>query len=131
MPIRDGWGSPNPVFRHFFTSNFIPDAPPETGSSFDELQRIATSTENALRLWEMNAQIDASELAKRVTVPTLVLHCAGDRVSPLAEGRNMARQIPGAGFVELPGNNHIVLAGTSAFDLFFEEVTSFLAMHNR
>ena len=26
MMIRDGWGSPNPVFRHFFALNFIPDA---------------------------------------------------------------------------------------------------------
>ena len=25
MIIRDGWGSPNPVFGHFFTSSFIPD----------------------------------------------------------------------------------------------------------
>jgi len=131
LAIRDGWGSPNPVFRHFFTSNFIPDAPPETAASFDELQRMATSTETALRLWQMNAQIDASELAKRVTAPTLVLHCAGDRVAPLAEGRYMARQIPGAGFVELPGNNHIILAGTPAFDRFFEETTNFLATHNR
>jgi pimeloyl-ACP methyl ester carboxylesterase len=31
--IRDGWGSPNPVFRHFFTSTFIPDAPPEVRST--------------------------------------------------------------------------------------------------
>ena len=45
MMIRDGWGSPNPAFRHFFTSNFIPDAPPEVAASFDELQRIATSPE--------------------------------------------------------------------------------------
>ena len=67
--IRDGWGSPNPVFRHFFTSNFIPDAPPEVAASFDELQRIATSPENALRLWQMNAQIDAMELAKQVPAP--------------------------------------------------------------
>lgn len=131
LTIRDGWGSPNPVFRHFFTSNFIPDATPETAASFDELQRIATSTENALRLWEMNAKLDVSELAKQVKVPTLILHCEGDRVSPLAEGRHMARMIPGAGFVELPGNNHIILAGTPAFDLFFEEATRFLAIHNR
>jgi class 3 adenylate cyclase/pimeloyl-ACP methyl ester carboxylesterase len=45
--IRDGWGSPNPVFRHFFTSTFMPDAAPEVSASFDELQRIATSPENA------------------------------------------------------------------------------------
>jgi class 3 adenylate cyclase/pimeloyl-ACP methyl ester carboxylesterase len=131
MTIRNGWGSPNPVFRHFFTSNFIPDAPPETAASFDELQRIATSTDNALRLWEMNAKLDVSELAKQVRVPTLVLHCEGDRVSPLDEGRHMARHIPGASFAELPGNNHIPLAGTPAFDQFFEEITRFLKTHNR
>ncbi len=131
MTIRNGWGSPNPVFRHFFTSNFIPDAPPEVAASFDELQRIATSTESALRLWEMNARLDMGELAKRIRVPALVLHCAGDRVAPLAEGRHMARLIPGASFVELPGNNHALLAGTPAFDQFFEEVPAFLAAHNR
>ena len=79
----------------------------------------------------MNAKLDVSELAKQVRVPTLVLHCEGDRVSPLDEGRHVARHIPGASFAELPGNNHIPLAGTPAFDQFFEEVTSFLKTHNR
>jgi pimeloyl-ACP methyl ester carboxylesterase len=130
MMIRDGWGSPNPVFRHFFTSNFIPDAPPEIAASFDELQRIATSPEKALRLWEMNAQLETTELAKRVRVPTLVLHCKGDRVAPLQEGRVMARLIPGASFIELPGNNHALLAGTPAFDQFFEGATNFLTTHS-
>ena len=131
MTIRDGWGSPNPVFRQFFTSSFMPDAPPEVAASFDELQRMATSTENALRLWEMNARVDVSELAKQVRVPTLVLHCEGDRVAPLEEGRLMARVIPGANFVKLPGYNHILLPGTPAFGQFFEEAKSFLAVHNR
>ena len=131
MMIRDGWGSSNPVFRHFFTSNFIPDAPPEVAASFDELQRMATSTENALRLWQMNSELDASDLAKEVRVPTLVLHCEGDRVAPIEEGRRMARLIPGASFVKLPGNNHIPLAGTPAFDQFFDEAIRFLAIHNR
>jgi class 3 adenylate cyclase/pimeloyl-ACP methyl ester carboxylesterase len=133
MIIRDGWGSPNPVFRSFFTSSFIPDAPPEIAASFDELQRIATSPENALRLWEMNAQVEVTELAKQVRVPTLVFHCTGDRVAPLQEGRDIARLIQGAGFIELPGNNHalLALAGTPAFDQFLEEATDFIAMHAR
>jgi class 3 adenylate cyclase/pimeloyl-ACP methyl ester carboxylesterase len=131
MMIRDGWGSPNPVFRSFFTSSFIPDAPPEIASSFDELQRIATSPENALRLWEVNAQVEVTELAKQVRIPTLVLHCTGDRVAPLEEGRDMARLIPGARFIELPGNNHVLLAGTPAFDRFIEEATDFIATHAR
>ena len=133
MMIRDGWGSPNPVFRHFFALNFIPDAPPEIAASFDELQRIATSPENALRLWEMNSRLDMTELAKLVRVPTLVLHCKGDRVAPLEEGRDMAKLIPGASFIELPGNNHalLALAGTQAFDQFLEEATNFLATHSK
>jgi len=129
MMIRDGWGSPNPVFRSFFTSSFIPDAPPEIAASFDELQRIATSPENALRLWEVNAQVEVTELAKQVRVPTLVLHCTGDRVAPLQEGRDIARLIQGASFIELPGNNHVLLAGTPAFDRFMEEATDFVAAH--
>jgi class 3 adenylate cyclase/pimeloyl-ACP methyl ester carboxylesterase len=125
--IPDGWGSSNPVFRHFFTSNFIPDASPEIAASYDELQRIATSPQNALRLWQMNAEIDVTALARQVTVPTLVLHCQGDRVAPLEEGRLMARLIPGAQFIELPGNNHVILEGTPAFDQFFEAMGFFLA----
>ena len=130
MMIRDGWGSTNPVFRHFFTSTFIPDAPQEIVASFDELQGIATSPEAAMRLWEMNSQVDATDLARKVHVPTLVLHCVGDRVSPIEEGRLMAKLIPGAMFVELPGNNHVLIEGTPAFDQFFEETAAFLAMHN-
>jgi pimeloyl-ACP methyl ester carboxylesterase len=129
MIIRDAWGSPNPVFRHFFTSNFIPDAPPEVAGSFDELQRIATSPENALRNWDLTVRLDVTELAKQVRVPALVLHCTGDRVAPLEEG--MARLIPGASFIELPGNNHalLALAGTPAFGRFLEEATDFVATH--
>jgi class 3 adenylate cyclase/pimeloyl-ACP methyl ester carboxylesterase len=127
--IREGWGSPNPVYRHFFTTSFIPDASPAEAESFDELQRISTNSENAMRIWEMNAAVDMSELAKQVRVPTLVLHCQGDRVAPVEEGRRIARLIPGASFVELPGNNHALMGRTPAFDLFFEEVGAFLREH--
>ena len=131
MMIRDGWGSTNPVFRHFFAGTFIPDAPPEAAAGFDELQRIATSPEAAMRLWMLNSEVDATEVAKSVGVPTLVLHCVGDRVAPIAEGRLMAKAIPNATFVELPGSNHVLLEGTPAFDQFFDEVSAFLATHNR
>ena len=70
----------------------------------------------------MNAQVDVVEIAKQVSVPTLVLHCDGDRVVPPEEGRLVAKLIPGAQFVELSGNNHVLLAGTPAFDEFFNHV---------
>lgn len=128
--IADGWGSTNPVFRHFFTSNFIPEAPPDVAAGFDELQRIATSSENALRIWRMNCDVDITELAAKLRVPTLVLHSEGERISPLEEGRFAAWRIPGAQLVELPGDNHILLEGTAGFDRFFEEAIPFIREHS-
>ncbi len=124
--IRSGWGSPNPAYRHFFTSTFIPDATPEQAASFDELQRVSITPENAERLFEMNCKVEVSELARRITMPTLVLHCTGDRVSPLDEGRRLAALIPKAHFVTLEGNNHVVTEGTPAFDGFVREIEAFL-----
>jgi pimeloyl-ACP methyl ester carboxylesterase len=79
----------------------------------------------------MTTQLDATEVAKQVRVPTLVLHCNGDRVAPLEKGRDMARLIPSASFIELPGNNYALLAlgGTPAFDQFLEAATNFVATH--
>ena len=127
--IQQGWGSPNPAYRHFFTSNFIPEATIEQANNFDELQRISTTPENALRLWEMNGLVDVTDLASKVTAPTLVLHCQGDRVAPMEEGRRMAAHIPNARFVPLESNNHVVLEGTPAFDAFTEEANAFLKEH--
>jgi hypothetical protein len=45
--VRLGWGREDPAFRRFFTSSFIPDAPPELWESFAELLRRTSSAENA------------------------------------------------------------------------------------
>jgi class 3 adenylate cyclase/pimeloyl-ACP methyl ester carboxylesterase len=127
--IREGWGSPNPIYRNFFTTSFLPDASLDVQNSFDELQRISCSPENALRIAEMNNVINVVETAKSIQVPTLVLHNRGDRMVSLAEGQELARLIPGAIFVEQPGNNHIALEGDPSFDQFFDEVRAFLAEH--
>jgi class 3 adenylate cyclase/pimeloyl-ACP methyl ester carboxylesterase len=127
--IRQGWGSTNPAYRHFFTSTLMPDATPEQSDNFDELQRISATPANAVRIFEMNAKVDVTDLARRIAIPTLVLHCVGDRMCPLDEGRRIAALIPGARFVALEGNNHVPIEGTPAFDAFVEAVDAFLAEH--
>ena len=127
--MRDGWGSTNPVYRQFFTSSYIQDAPQDVKDSFDELQRISGSVENVVRIWEMNALLDTTEIAKQLSIPTLVLHMTGDRMVPVSEGQRTARLIPGAQFVELPGGNHVAIEGQPSFDMFFEEVRAFLSEH--
>ena len=127
--IHQGWGSTNPVFRNFFASIFLADAPQAVQDSFDELQRLSCSAKNVAEISEMNSHVDQSELCRQVTVPTLVLHIRDDQCVPVSEGRLIARLIPGAQFVELPGSNHIALEGTPEFDQFFEEVRMFLVEH--
>lgn len=127
--IRQGWGSTNPAYRHFFTAAFIPDARPDQLAGFDELQRVSIAPENAVRINQMNSLVDVADLAGKVQVPTLVLHCDGDRRVPLEEGRRIAALIPNARFVALEGNNHALLEGTPAFDTFFHEVDAFLKEH--
>ena len=54
--MRLGWGQENPAFRQMFTSQFIPGATKEQADWFNELQRVSTSPENAVRNLEANGQ---------------------------------------------------------------------------
>jgi pimeloyl-ACP methyl ester carboxylesterase len=125
--MRQGWGQDNPAFRQIFTSLFMPDATPEQVKKFNDLQRMATSPENAVRIREALDNIDISHLLPKVAVPTLILHCRDDAAQPFEEGRGMAAMIPRARFVALEGRNHIILENEPAWPRFLEEVTNFLA----
>jgi pimeloyl-ACP methyl ester carboxylesterase/DNA-binding winged helix-turn-helix (wHTH) protein len=124
--MRQGWGQENPAFRQMFTSLFIPGGTPEQTQWWNDLQRITTSPENAVRLRKVVDQIDVTHLLPRVTVPTLVLHCRDDAVQPFDEGRRVAAGIPGARFVALEGRNHAPLKGEPAWDRLLQEVRDFI-----
>ncbi len=120
------WGQNNPALRQLFTSMFIPGATLEQMQWFNDLQRITTTTENAVRLREALDQIDVEDLLSDVKAPTLVLHCRDDAVVPFEEGRRLAAMIPGARFVALEGQNHLILESDPAWLKFLEAVDAFL-----
>jgi pimeloyl-ACP methyl ester carboxylesterase len=124
--IRQGWGQENPAFRQFFTSLFMPEATAEQMQSFNDMQRMATSPENAVRLRQFVDDIDVTDLLPRVTAPTLVLHCRNDAMQPFDEGRRLAAGIPNARFVALEGRNHMILKSDPVWNRFFDEVEGFL-----
>jgi pimeloyl-ACP methyl ester carboxylesterase len=109
-----------------FTSLFIPGGTPDQTQWWNDLQRITTSPDNAVRLRKVVDQIDVTHLLPRVTVPTLVLHCRDDAVQPFDEGRRVAAGIPGAHFVALEGRNHAPLKGEPAWDRLLQEVRDFI-----
>ena len=60
--MRQGWGQENPAFRQMFTSLFIPGGTPEQMQWWNDLQRITTSPENAIRFREIVDGIEVSDL---------------------------------------------------------------------
>ena len=125
--VKQGWGQENPAFRQFFTSLFFPEGTPEQMQWFNDLQRITTSPENAVRIMQATGELDISDLLPQVRVPTLVLHCRNDAAVVLDEGRKLAAGIPGAKFVALESRNHLVLESEPAWEKFIGEIKTFLA----
>jgi pimeloyl-ACP methyl ester carboxylesterase/DNA-binding SARP family transcriptional activator len=124
---RTGWGQDNPAYRQVFTSLFIPGATPEQMDWFNELQRVTTSPDNAARLLAALGEIDVMHRLSQVTQPTLVLHTRNDARVPYANGRMLAMGIPGAKFVTLESQNHLLLENEPAWPRFLAEVRAFLA----
>jgi len=125
--IRIGWGQDNPAFRQLFSTLLIPEGSDEQMHWLNELARISATPENAARMERAFYQIDVTDLAGKISCPTLVLHAQNDAVCPFEEGRLLATLIPGARFVVLESNNHILLEDEPAWKRFLTEIRSFLA----
>ncbi len=78
---------------------------------FARYQRMAASPGAIGNLIRMNMQVDVRSILPAITVPTLVLHRAGDRAVGVEQGRYLAAHIPGAEYLELPGEDHLWYVG--------------------
>jgi pimeloyl-ACP methyl ester carboxylesterase len=124
--VRLGWGQENPAFRQMFTSQFIPGATKEQADWFNEFQRISSSPADAARNLIANGDVDVTSLLPQVRVPTLVMHARHDARVPFELGRRLAAGIPGARFVPLESQNHVLLESEPAFTRFLDEMRAFI-----
>jgi pimeloyl-ACP methyl ester carboxylesterase/DNA-binding CsgD family transcriptional regulator len=124
--IRLGWGRDNAAFRQVFTNQFIPGGTPAQHQWWNELERLTASPENAARTLDAFHRVDVTDLARQLRVPTLVLHARGDARVPFDEGLRLAALIPGARFVPLDSDNHVLLDTEPAWRTFLVELRSFL-----
>jgi pimeloyl-ACP methyl ester carboxylesterase/DNA-binding winged helix-turn-helix (wHTH) protein len=123
--IRDQWGGPvglevrapsaatDPAFRAWWSTYL----------------RMGASPGAALRLTQMNSEIDVCPVLPSIRVPTLILHRTDDRCLLVEEGRFVAGLIPGARFVELPGEDHLPFVGDQ--DAMLDEIEEFLTGSSR
>jgi pimeloyl-ACP methyl ester carboxylesterase/DNA-binding winged helix-turn-helix (wHTH) protein/class 3 adenylate cyclase len=86
--------------------------------------RMGASPGAAVALTQMNAEIDVRNVLASIRVPSLVIHRRDDQCLKVEEGRFVAERIPGAKFVELPGNDHLPFVGDQ--DAILDQVEEFL-----
>jgi class 3 adenylate cyclase len=88
----------------------MPTGAEEEIAALARLIRQSSSPGAMETLGRMNMQIDIRHVLPAIRVPTLVLHNTGDRWVELEQGRDLAKRIPGAEFVEFPIEGHIAPA---------------------
>ncbi len=87
--------------------------------------RLLLSPEAARDYFEWSTRMDVGPVVSSVRVPTLVLHRRDNHIYDIETSRAMARQIPQARFVELPGSETDAFLGDTAPLL--AEIREFLA----
>ncbi|MGQ0466088.1 MAG: alpha/beta fold hydrolase [Sporichthyaceae bacterium] len=91
------------------------------------VERYSASPGTAQALLRMAFEGDVRHVLPQVTAPTLVLHRAGDSFVVPEHGHYLAEHIPGARFVELPGENHWPYLEIA--DEIADEIEAFLTGH--
>jgi pimeloyl-ACP methyl ester carboxylesterase/class 3 adenylate cyclase len=117
--IRSEWGTPVGI------DLWAPSTAGDPG--FEEwwarLLRYGTSPAGAIALMRLYRELDVRVALAAIEAPTLVLHCGGDKMIPVAQGRHLADHIPGSRFVELDSEDHVPFTGAEPL---LDEIEEFL-----
>jgi class 3 adenylate cyclase len=87
-------------------------------------ERHSASPGMVKQIIEMNGKVDLRPVLPAIRVPTLVLHRRDDPLVEIDLGRKLAAEIPGAQFVELPGEDNLAYVGES--EPLLEEIEQFV-----
>lgn len=102
--LSERWGRPGRFVEYFAPSQ---EDTPWLVDWSARLQRNANTPGGAEAFMRMAFEIDVRDIVSTIRVPTLVVHAEGDRLCHVENGRFLAREIPNARYVELPGADHV------------------------
>ena len=91
---------------------------------YARLERLAASPGTAARQLRMTAEVDVRAVLGSIQAPTLVLHREEDKAIDIRHSRYLAEHIPGARYLELPGDEALPF-GPEA-DALLDEIEEFL-----
>jgi pimeloyl-ACP methyl ester carboxylesterase len=104
--FEEQWGTGWVLANHYFPS--VGDDP-AMRERFARWERNGASPSAMVAVLEMINAIDVRSILSTINVPTLVVHSAGDLIVPVEHGRYLAEHIPGARYIELPGDDHLTI----------------------
>jgi pimeloyl-ACP methyl ester carboxylesterase len=105
------WGQQPEGMLELFAPSMAGD--PQAVEFTARMERSSASPAMVRKIFEMFLDIDVRAVLPTIHVPTLVIHRRGDRVVNWRAGEEVAKQIPGARYVELTGIDHLPWAGDS------------------
>lgn len=88
-------------------------------------QRSAATPGAVAASLRMHLDVDVRDALPRIQTPTLIVHRVDDMLIPVTCARYMAKRIPGARYLELPGSDHMYWLGDQ--DAMLGEIKNFLA----
>ena len=107
LTLRDRWGASGA-----FVDLIAPSLADEQSREWAMRLLVSSVTPGGAEAFiRMAYDIDVRQVLPVISVPTLIVHRTGDRVCDVGNGRYMADHIPGAKYVELPGDDHVPWAG--------------------
>ena len=118
--LEDSWGTG--VGLEFLEPSLAADG--AFREWFARYQRVSASPGMVKSLWEMYSDIDIRHVLPAISAPTLILHRQNDLGVSVDQSRYMARVVPGARYVELPGQAHF--PWLTAADDVLQEMEEFL-----
>ena len=101
--VRTNW----PLAAQMLAGLKLPHGSGDEIAAWTRYQRVSADAAAAAAFLELDLVSDASAIAPKVSVPSLVLHRRGDRVVPIRHGRELASLLPNARFVALTGDSHL------------------------
>lgn len=124
-----GWDDEYPSLRDLMANVIVPTASDEERRLFAEDMRRIISPGNVARIRQAFDNIDITNLLRDVAAPCLVLHCRGDRMQPIEQGRAFAAGLPNARFIAYDSVNHMPPENDPSWPLIERDVQTFLALH--
>jgi len=122
--MDDGWGTDEYAARMFEWVMPSAAGDPKQLRWWRTMQRLSATPSSMIAIERIWAELDIRPVLPTIQALTLVLHRSGDPVERVEAGRDFARQIPGAQFVELAGRDWPIWAGDQ--DALFGAIEPFL-----